>query len=252
MAQIKLDNVCLNIPIYGIQKTKYLVESQADGSGNTGSPITFSKKQVVVPALKNINLELNDDTTVGIVGHNGSGKTTLLKLIANIYEPTSGRVMVDGKVSSIFSNTLGASPEFTGREIVFNRLIFYGFSREAAMEYTDEVAKRSGLGQYFDLPMRSYSRGMRTRLGFCAVVDCGADILLLDECFAAGDQNFLEMAHNNLEKASQTSSITILISHTLEILEKFCDVCIHMEAGRIKYIGSASEVIERYRASALA
>ena len=200
----------------------------------------------IVQALDNLNLTLDHGTKVGLVGHNGAGKTTLLRVLAGIYEPNEGTVDVEGQVAPMFDQSLGMDPESSGFENIVLRGLCLGMSKREIMARTDEIAKFTELGDFLNLPIRTFSDGMRTRLAFAISTAIQPDILLLDEGIAAGDAAFLAKANKRLEAFTEQASIIVLASHSNTLISRMCTSAILLEHGRLIAQGATDEILAVY------
>lgn len=240
-ASIFLDGVTVDFPIYsggGRSLKKTLV------SIGTGGRITRGGGRVSVEALKEISLQLDHGDRLGIIGHNGAGKTTLLRVMAGVYEPTVGRVRVTGSISTIFDFTLGLDFDATGYENIALQGMLLGLSRRAIAILTDEIASFTDLGDYLDMPIRTYSAGMLTRLAFAVATAIDPEVLLMDEWIAAGDAEFFHRAEARLHALVERAGILVLASHSVQLIRRYCTKAIWLEHGRLKAIGPIEEVFE--------
>ncbi|GHA73812.1 sugar ABC transporter ATP-binding protein [Formosimonas limnophila] len=192
-----------------------------------------TKNHVVVRALDDINLNIQPGDRVGLVGHNGSGKTTLLRVLSGVYAPVSGLLDVKGKIATLLDISLGMDGEATGYENIRVRGLLMGLSVVEIDALTDEIAEFTGLGDYLNMPMRTYSSGMAVRLGFAVSTSIRADIILMDEWLSVGDAEFQEKASERLNHMVNQASILVLASHSMELVEKTCNKIVHMEHGKI-------------------
>lgn len=198
-------------------------------------------------ALSGVSVAVGPGEAVGLVGRNGSGKTTLLKLIAQIIKPTRGRVAVGGRVASLLELGAGFHPEFTGRENVFLNGALLGLSRAQIRERLDEIVAFSGIGHYVDLPVRTYSAGMYMRLGFAVAAHVDADVLLLDEIFAVGDEEFQRKCFGRISQFKQAGGTILFVSHDAAAVERLCERAVLLRQGMVEYDGPTREAILRYR-----
>ena len=205
--------------------------------------------QVIVRGLDHINLTIEEGDRIGLIGHNGSGKTTMLKIISGIYEPTSGEVLVEGRLSPLFNLAPGWDPEDTGYENIVNCGTYLGMSEKEIEEKTPEIAEITGLGSYLDLPTRTYSAGMTLRLAFAIATSIEPEILVLDEGLSAGDLSFAEQAQSRIDQLLRRTRILVLASHSPEILKSWCNRSILLERGNIVFQGSVEETLEAYHKS---
>ena len=201
---------------------------------------------VMVEALKDINLHLQDGDRVGLVGHNGAGKSTLLRLLSGIYEPTRGSAVVRGRVAPVFDLGVGMDPEISGYENIIIRGLFLGQTRKAINRKMDEIAEFSELGDYLAMPLRTYSTGMRIRLALGVVTSIDPEILLLDEGIGAVDAAFMAKARSRLVEMVKRSGILVFASHSNEFLAQLCDSALWIDHGEIRKAGPVDEVVEAY------
>jgi len=246
MVGIVLDDVCIDYPIYysstrSIRKQLALA-TKVGGviSSNPSSSVTMIK------ALRNIKLDLKSGDRLALVGHNGAGKSTLLRVLAGIYQPTAGIVRCTGRRISLTDIQVGHEDEATGYEMILLRGILMGLSRAQTLEKVEEIAEFSELGEYLYLPIRTYSSGMALRLFFSIATSISADILLMDEWIAAGDEAFIKKANKRLNELVDKSHIIVIASHNRATLQKLCTRGILLEGGRIKAEGSLQEVFAAY------
>jgi ABC-type polysaccharide/polyol phosphate transport system ATPase subunit len=198
-------------------------------------------------ALSGIGLAVEPGEAVGLVGRNGSGKTTLLKLIGGIIKPSIGSVEVGGRVASLLELGAGFHPEFTGRENVFLNGALHGLSRAEIRERMDEIVEFAGIGHYVDLPVRTYSAGMYMRLGFAVAAHVDADVLLLDEIFAVGDEEFQRKCFGRISQFKQRGGTIVFVSHDAASVERLCERAVLLRDGLVDFDGPTHEAILRYR-----
>lgn len=247
MASIELENVVVSFPVYD-QSSRSLKKRLI--SATTGGRIESASetgKITVVQALDGVTLSLKHGDRVGLVGHNGAGKTTLLRVLSGIYEPTTGRAMIDGNAAPLFDVSLGMDPEGTGFENIVLRGLFLGLSRNEINARVDEIAGFTELGDFLELPLRTYSTGMRMRLAFAVSTSIEPDILLLDEGIGAGDAAFLDKAQRRLREFAEKAAIIVLASHSEMLIRQMCEKAVLMEHGRVLRIGTTEEILECYR-----
>lgn len=203
----------------------------------TGGRIASASRNVtVVQALKDINLEIKAGDRVGLMGHNGAGKTSLLRLLAGIYEPTSGQIQIRGKVSSFINLGLGMDLEATGAENILLCGLMFGLDFDEIKRLTPDISEFSGLGDFLQMPVRTYSSGMVMRLVFSIVTSVHAEILIMDEWLSVGDADFVIHAEERLRKLVDAASILVLASHSETIIESLCNVIVRLEHGEITSI----------------
>jgi ABC-type polysaccharide/polyol phosphate transport system ATPase subunit len=197
-------------------------------------------------ALRDVSLTVEPGEAVALVGRNGSGKTTLLKLISQIIKPTSGRVAVGGRVGSLLELGAGFHPDFTGRENVYLNGSIHGLSRRAVRERMDEIVAFAELERAIDLPVRTYSSGMHMRLGFAVAAHLEADVLLLDEVFAVGDEEFQRRCFGKIFEFKQGGGTIVFVSHDASAVERLCERAVLLRDGRVDFDGSTQSAILRY------
>jgi ABC-type polysaccharide/polyol phosphate transport system ATPase subunit len=198
-------------------------------------------------ALRDVSLRLAPGEAVGLIGRNGSGKTTLLRVVARIIRPTTGRVAVSGRVGSLLELGAGFHPDFTGRENVFLNGSIQGLRRATIRERFDEIVSFAELEHAIDRPVRTYSSGMYMRLGFAIAAFLDADILLLDEVFAVGDEEFQRKCFGRIFEFKQSGGTIVFVSHDAGAVERLCERAVLLRDGRVAYDGPAHEAIVRYR-----
>ena len=194
-----------------------------------------------------MSFEVEPGEAVGLVGRNGSGKTTLLRLIASIFKPTSGTLEVGGSVGSLLALGAGFHPEFTGRENVELTGSMYGLGRRFMRERFDEIVAFAELEDFIDLPVRTYSSGMFMRLGFSLATHLSADVLLLDEVFAVGDEAFQRKCFGKIFEFKARGGTIVFVSHTASAVESLCERALLLRNGRVEYDGSAHDALRRYQ-----
>lgn len=247
MALIKLDNVTLEFPVRATKSDRPRSVSQDKPVG--GQLSAGQAGQMVVRALDQLTLTLEPGDRLALLGHNGAGKSTLLRVMANLYAPTHGRVTVQGRVAPLLNLGFGLDMDSTGYDNIFIRGLFLGMSKAELKKKADIIADFSELGDFLDLPMRTYSSGMRARLAFAISTHVETDILLLDEVVATGDARFFKKANEKLENFAQESKLLVLASHSNTVLRSLCNKALLLEHGRIKAFGPLDDIIESYAAS---
>ncbi len=198
-------------------------------------------------ALRNINLKVNEGEFLGIIGKNGAGKSTLLKVVAKVFEPTSGRVSVNGNIAPFLELGVGFQWELTVKDNIFFYGALLGMSRQEVEEKYDWIIDFSGLERFVDAKLKNLSSGMQVRLGFSITVGVESPILLVDEVLAVGDMDFQQKCYNSFENFKEDGRTILFVSHDLNAVERFCDKVILLENGEIKTQGEADVVIDAYR-----
>jgi lipopolysaccharide transport system ATP-binding protein len=238
MAYISVKNCSLHLPVYGAgnRSLKQVFLSAATG----GKIASTSRNIIVVEALRDVSLEIASGDRVGLIGHNGAGKTTLLRLLAGIYEPTTGSLSSSGNVTSLLDVTLGLDYEATGYENIMLRGLIMGASKATMKSLTPSIADFSELGEYLNMPVRTYSSGMVLRLAFAIVTSVPADILLMDEWLSVGDAEFVAKAEERMKAFVGQASILVLASHNESIIKELCNVTVRLEHGKVMEINRLS------------
>lgn len=196
--------------------------------------------------LKNINLTIKKGETVALIGVNGSGKSTLLKLMTKIIYPTKGEIKTNGKLTSLLELGAGFHPDFTGRENIYFNASIFGLTAKEIDNRVQEIIDFSELGDFIEAPVRTYSSGMYMRLAFSVAINVDADILLIDEILAVGDQHFQEKCFKKLEELKNSGKTIIIVSHSLSSVKQLCDRAIWLYEGEIREDGNTKEVIDKY------
>lgn len=248
MTYLNLDNVSVQFALYQAyaRSIKRVLLSNAVGGG-IGE--TKGAGGVVVRALDGIDLELKNGDRLALVGHNGAGKTTLLRVMAGIYHPTEGQIHARGLRIPLFDLNCGFDDEATGYENMLLRGLLMGFTRAQIEAKFDEIAEFSGLGDYLDLPVRTYSSGMLLRLLFSIATSSPADILLMDEWIATGDRSFRDKANERLHEFVSKSQILVFASHDAKMLQQVCNRAVLMQKGKIVQSGAVDDILNAYKAS---
>jgi len=198
-------------------------------------------------ALRDVTLQAEPGAALGLVGRNGSGKTTLLRLLSGIFKPTSGRVAVGGRVGSLLELGAGFHPDFTGRENVYLNGSIHGLPRARIREVMDEIVAFAELERFIDLPVRTYSSGMYMRLGFSVAAHIEADVLLLDEVFAVGDEDFQRKCFAKIAEFKRRGGTIVFVSHDAQAVERLCDRAVLLRQGMVAFDGPTREAIAHYR-----
>jgi len=232
MSLIHAKDVVVDFPIYGStgnRSFKKVVMNAATG----GMFAKDAAERVVVRALDKISFDFYEGDRVGLIGHNGSGKSTLLRVLAGIYEPVSGDLQVNGRVTSMLSITLGMDMEASGLENIYMRGRVMGLRAKQLDYIVKDIAEFSGIGDYLQLPMRTYSSGMSMRLAFAISTCVDAEIILMDEWLSVGDAEFVEKARDRMNGLVKNARIVILASHNHQLIKDQCNKVIKLEHGKI-------------------
>ena len=198
-------------------------------------------------ALRDVDLTVRKGEYLGLIGPNGSGKSTLLRIMASIFRPTSGRVVVRGQVAPMIELGVGFHPELTGRQNVYLNTSLYGLSARETDAIYQEILAFSELEKFVDVAVKNYSTGMYARLGFSVAVHLRPDILLVDEVLAVGDEPFQRKCLRRIDELRRTGTTIILVSHSMETIEQMCDRACLLVRGRLDAEGEPARIVERYR-----
>ena len=196
--------------------------------------------------LKDINLEIKKGETVALIGVNGSGKSTLLKLMTKIIYPNKGTLKTYGKLTSLLELGAGFHPDFTGRENIYFNAAIFGLTRQEIDARLQSIIDFSELGDFIDSPVRTYSSGMYMRLAFSVAINVDAEILLIDEILAVGDQHFQEKCFAKLEELAKSNMTIVIVSHSLDSIRKLCNRAIWINNGEVAKDAEANKVIDAY------
>lgn len=244
MVKIELQNVYVDFPVFDTQSRS--LKKHVLGIVTGGHLKTNNNGKVVVNALSNINITIQNGERVGIVGHNGSGKSTLLRVLNSVYAPTAGESVITGSVGSLIDISLGTDPEVSGRENIYLRLRLLGQNKKEIKNTIDEVIAFSQLGEFIDMPLRTYSSGMALRLAFAVATSIKSDILLMDEWLSVGDESFKYQAEEKLRELINNSNILVIATHSKEQLLSTCNRVIWLEHGKILMDDHVDTVVEAY------
>jgi ABC-type polysaccharide/polyol phosphate transport system ATPase subunit len=248
VASILLEDVTIDFPIFGSVKS-FRTELFARATGGLIRRDGHHKNRITVRALESVSIKLGHGDRLGILGHNGAGKSTMLRVLAGVYVPTSGIVAIDGRVSALFNTSPGLDMDDTGYENVVTCGLFLGMSRDEIATKTPEILEFTELGEYLNLPVRTYSSGMLTRLAFAIATAIHPEILILDEGLGAGDARFAERAARRLDRLVDRSSILVIASHSEGLIRSMCNRAVLLEEGRLIVDGSVEDVIRTYQQS---
>jgi len=241
---IELKNTSVDFPVYnaGSLSLKNRVLSAVTG-GKIGRQHNGA---VVIKGLQNISLKIKAGERVGLVGHNGAGKTTLLRVLSGIYHPTGGQATIVGECVSLINIGLGIDPEATGRENIHLRAVMMGMRPAQINQSIGEIIAFTNLGDFIDMPFRTYSTGMQLRLAFAVSTAVRPQILVMDEWLSTGDEDFKKRADQRMSEVVSAAQILVLASHSRELLLTNCKRLIWLEHGKIRMDGDAEDVAEKY------
>ncbi len=244
MASLIANNLTLRYPIFDSDRSfrrEFFKRSVGGtiGGGEKGS-LPF------VTALENINLELSDGDRLGLIGHNGAGKTTLIKLLGGIFEPTSGTIRITGESVTLVTMGIGLDPDDSGYVNITNCGYYLGMTTQQIEEYTSDIAEFTELGDFLNLPVKTYSTGMVARLTFAISSALAPEIMLMDEGIGAGDARFAAKATARINDMLERCSIMVLASHSMGLIQQMCNKAAILSKGHIVETGTVDEIIRRY------
>lgn len=200
-------------------------------------------------ALRGVSFEVNEGEIFGLIGRNGAGKSTLLKLVARVMKPTDGRVWVRGRVAPLLELGAGFHAELTGRENVFLNGTLLGYSRAEMVSRFEEIVEFAELREFIDAPLRTYSSGMTSRLGFAVATATRPDILIVDEVLSVGDEHFKQKCRGRIDQFKKSGTTILLVSHGMELIREMCDRAAWLDHGELRVLGPVDEVAAQYRSS---
>jgi ABC-2 type transport system ATP-binding protein/lipopolysaccharide transport system ATP-binding protein len=245
MAHIRLRNVNVDIPVYDA-RSRRLISKEVLLRRIGGAMKVDSDSRVVVSALHDITLDIEQGDRLGLVGHNGAGKTTLLRVLSGIYPPTDGTVESQGRVAPMFNISLGMEMDATGYENIHMMGRLLGMEDDDIASAVPDIEDFTELGDYLSLPVRTYSSGMLMRLAFGIATARTADIVLIDEAMGAGDAVFYEKTQERLGRFLSESSLLVLTTHSERLMRQFCTRAVLMHNGKIELVGDLDEVYAKY------
>ncbi|AOB33102.1 ABC transporter ATP-binding protein [Bordetella sp. H567] len=244
MASIEFTDVCVDFPIYnasGRSLKKRLL--QVATGGQLGAD---QQGRVIVRALEGLTFSLGDGDRLGLVGHNGAGKSTLLRLLSGVYSPSTGQARIRGELGSLIDISLGIDPEATGRENIYIRGALLGMDKRKIDNELGNIIEFSELGDFIDMPVRTYSTGMHLRLAFAVSTIVRPEILLMDEWLSVGDEGFKHKAEERMTELVQSTNILVLATHSSDLLLRTCNKAMWLEHGKIRMHGDVGDVARAY------
>ena len=240
----KLNNVCVDIPVYNVNSRsikKTLIKSLGQNK------IVQDQSGIqMVQALKNINIDLNSGDRLGLIGPNGAGKSTLLRVLSGVYSPTSGSISSKGKVSSLIDLTLGMDVEASGIENIYIQGELFEISKKIIDKNIDDIINFSELKEFIEMPIRTYSSGMIFRLGFSVLTFLQPEILIMDEWIAVGDNNFSKKVNERLKFILEKTKVFVIASHSKDLILDVCNRVVWIENGTIRLDGPPKKLCELY------
>lgn len=245
-AYIKAENLNVEMPVYDLSGRS--MKLRVLGSFKNDR-LRSDHGITVVKALQELHFEFGNGDRVGLVGRNGAGKSTLLRVLAGIYEPTTGTLITKGRAVALLDMGLGMDETLSGFDNIRLRGTLLGMSTAEIKEKTEEIADFTDLNDYLYLPIRTYSSGMRIRLAFAISTALDPEILLLDEVIGVGDAAFLEKANQRLREFQERAKIVFVASHSNQVIRDMCNKAIWLDAGKQMMVGPVEEVISAYEQS---
>lgn len=232
---VKFDNVTKTYKLYKNDRQRF--------KGLFSKKVPYKENH----AVKDMSFEVKRGEAVALFGRNGAGKSTMLKMITGVTFPTEGDIMVDGKVSALLELGAGFDPEATGRENINFKCSLMGMNDEEIAKVEEDIVDFADIGDYIDQPLRSYSSGMKARLGFAINANAQPDILIVDEALSVGDKNFQKKCKDKISEIMADERVTFLfVTHSLETAKDFCSRGIVLEKGRMLFDGNIEEAIDYY------
>lgn len=246
-ASIQLDNVSLDYIIKsGSDSIKKTVIAAFNALVRSKTDKLQEVKNTSYRALSDVNLSVNSNDKVGLLGRNGAGKSTLLRVMAKVYQPNFGSIVVNGTVSSLFDVCLGMDSESTGYENIIHLAVMRGYSKKVAQSIIPDVEDFTELGQFLSAPVRTYSAGMLMKLAFAVATAIPPEIILIDEVIGVGDAHFMKRANARITSMVDKTQILVLTSHSPDIIRKFCNRTVVLDKGEIKFVGNTEDGIKFY------
>jgi ABC-type polysaccharide/polyol phosphate transport system ATPase subunit len=241
----------MKLPTLSIQALDKRFHVSTSGIASLKTMLLWWKRREMrhIHVLKGISFDVLPGECVAVVGRNGAGKSTLLALIARVYKPTSGQVVVRGRLAPLLELGAGFHPDLTGYENIFFNGVILGLTRKQMQSRIDEIIEFSELGSHIHQPTRTYSSGMLARLGFAVAVHVDADILIVDEVLAVGDFDFERKCYDRIETFRRNGGTILFVSHDTEAVLRIADRCVWLHNGNIKEVGPPAEIIAKYEAT---
>lgn len=244
MASIQFIQAGVEIPIFNANNRSLKTRLMQIATGGTLK--SDQSGHVVVRVLQDLNFHLTDGDRLGLIGHNGAGKSTLLRVLSGVYAPTHGQMHLQGQVGSLIDISLGINHEATGCENIYLRAALLGLSKKEILVKLDEIIEFSELGDFIDMPVRTYSNGMLLRLAFSVSTVMRPEILLMDEWLSVGDEDFKYKAEARIAELLEFTKILVIASHSRDLIMKTCNRVLYLEHGVIKMDGPPEDVCKAY------
>ena len=243
---LRLDNVNVSFPVYhgGSRSLKKAILSRS----SAGRIARDANDRITIDALRDVSLSLDKGDRLALIGANGAGKTTLLRVMAGIYEPFAGTVQIHGRISPMFDIGLGIDSDLSGYDNIRIRGLLLGLSAKQIDRILPEIVEFTELGDYLDMPVRTYSSGMILRLTFAVATCYEPELLLMDEWISAGDAHFMTKARERIDSFVKKASVLVLASHNLDVCRRWCNKGVWMDRGSVRAFGPVEEVVAQYHA----
>lgn len=244
MAKINFDGAYVRFPLL-TTKAKSVTNTIAElAIGGRVGKNAEGKNELA--ALTNLTLKISDGDRVGLIGHNGAGKSTFLRTVVGVYVPVEGKVEISGRIGSLVDLLIGVNAEASGAENIYTRAALLGIPKREITKIFREIVEFSGLGEFINMPIRTYSSGMLLRLAFSVATAVKSDILLMDEWLSVGDDDFRIKSEAKIQSMIEETNILILASHSRDLIERLCNKVLWLEHGQVKMFGSVEEVCNSY------
>ena len=244
MFKIKARNVSVDIPVQG--RTGGKKRKQGSRELSLKDRIKYFRGRSVVRALDRVSFAAEAGDGIGLIGRNGSGKSTLLRVLAGFYVPTEGYTEIEGKISTLFSNNIGLEKDASGLENIYFALQLLGFDRREIDGFLPDIIGFCELGAFIHMPFRTYSAGMKTRLGFAIATSVNSEILLVDEIFGAGDRHFRKKAEERIASLFENTGILVMANHSEAVIKQYCNKVLWLDNGRVFRFGEIDAVLSEY------
>ncbi|WP_373893907.1 ABC transporter ATP-binding protein [Virgibacillus natechei] len=234
------------------QRNLQLEKTEAVETGNTvvkaeNVGISYKLSTGTFWALKDVNFEVKEGEVLGIIGHNGAGKSTLCKVLTRILAPDAGQIEINGETSALLGYGTGFNAQLTGHDNIYLNALLLGIPKKRIDKSYDEIVEFSGLAKSIDKPVKDYSSGMKSRLGFSVAAILKPDIFIIDEALSTGDMAFKQKASERIQDMMERAKAVIIVTHSMSFVEQICTRAIWMEQGQVRYDGSAQEAVDKYR-----
>lgn len=243
MTVLDVQHISVSFPVFN---SKSLMLTSSLLRAATGGKLERDGRHVQVKALSDISFTLENGDRLALVGHNGAGKSTLLRALSGVYPPQSGSIVANGTIGSLLDVGVGVVPEETGRQNIYLRAALMGLSKAETEAVVEDIVEFSDLGQFIEMPVRTYSSGMSVRLAFAMSTFVTQDILIMDEWLSVGDQSFVEKAEARLQEFVDRTQVLVLASHSEKLLRDTCNKALWLEHGETKMFGDLDSVLDVY------